>query len=409
MNFFLKKNFGLRLNIVQALQFAHEQSELGLEQTTPNPCVGSVILNEKDELVGLGYHKKYGHDHAEVEAFQTLPTELQTKSEELTVFVTLEPCAHQGQTPSCAKMLAAKKVKSVIYLLKDPNPLVSGQGQKILEASGVKTYCVEDLLRKPKFDHPNEVLQSIYKNRWMLKRLIKKQKNLNRHFLFGINSELPFITLKWAQTLNGAVGLLDSRLLITNQEVQKQVHHLRACHDLILVGSNTVMQDDPKLNNRFGSSKQKINKIGVLDPNLEVLTKKSELEIFKFHEPQNMVFITKSSSDTSKYEAEGFNFIKVAFNPVDLSRLDLVEAFKLIKKKFKINSILIEGGRKTLTALLEQNLFNEIYIFNALKLNFAKNSIRLPYKLWVPLIIKNIFSLKVRIYEDNFLINIQKF
>lgn len=407
-NFYLKKNFGLRLNLIQAMQMASQQSELGLEQTSPNPCVGSVILDRKDELVGLGYHKKFGGPHAEVEAFQTLPEELKSNPEELSVFVTLEPCAHQGKTPSCARMLATKKVKRVVYLLKDPNPLVAGEGQMILDAAGVQTYCVEDILQKQKFYQPDEILKAIYKFKKNLKALIKKQKNLNRQFLFAMQSELPYITLKWAQTLDGTIGLPSERLLITNQEVQKEVHHLRACHDVVVVGAGTVLQDDPKLNNRFGSSKNKLNRICIFDQDLKVFEKRNELKIFRTHEKGNLILVTHSSQNIDQLQAEGFNFLQVNFDSNNSDVLDLTSALKQIKAKYKINSVFVEGGQKLLSSFLAQNLFNEIYIFNALKIQFKKDSIRLHIKFWIKHLFKNLLSMRIKTFEADFLIHFRK-
>lgn len=409
MSFFLDKNLGLRLNLVQALEMALSQSELGSEQATPNPCVGSVILDSNDSLVGLGYHKKFGEAHAEVEAFSTLDLTLSdADNPALTVIVTLEPCAHEGKTSSCAKMLVSKKIERVIYLVKDPNELVSGQGHEILEAAGVKTYCIEDLLNGQKLDQPDSIIKSINKNKRSLKKIINRYRFLNRHFFFAINSDLPYITLKWAQTIDGTLGLTDKRLLITNKDVQKKVHHLRACHNIVLVGANTVIKDNPKLDNRFGSSKKKLNVIAVLDPDLQTLKHKENLEIFKIHKPENLIFITHLHSDIQDFEQKGYCFINVGLSDGNEDALDLIASLKLLKAKYKINSVFIEGGIEVFKNFLEKNLFNEIYVFSAPKLSFSKKSMRLSYLKWLKFAFSNLKTTRISLIEENFLVRIFK-
>lgn len=460
MSFYLEKKLGLRVNIPQAFQIAHEQSELGVEQTTPNPCVGCVILDDKDAILGMGYHKKYGGDHAEIEAIKSV-TSTFPKSEDnsmttlapgaealdmrfnmATVFVTLEPCAHEGKTPSCAKKLATLPISKVIYLLKDPNEKVSGQGHEILVDAGIKTYCVEDILNRRswrlKFKNfiqkkiggtkssetqdKDPVVQLIYKYRSSLKKIIKKQKYLNRHFLYAMTSDIPYVSLKWAQTLDGVIGLKDRRLLITNTEVQKEVHHLRAKHDFVVVGKNTVLRDNPLLNNRHGSSKNKLNRIAILDPFLEVFEKRDELKIFEVHKKNNLLFVTSEKSDTSKLQDHDFPFIKVPLQKIEKTvdksteviveeledKLNLKEALILIKKTYGINSVLVEGGAEVTTSFLNDNLYNELYVFFAPFITFKKVAVRINYLKWLKPLVLNLKSLRLRIFETNFLIQFRK-
>lgn len=427
MDFYLKKNLGLRMNIAQAMKMAAQQAELGLEQTSPNPCVGAVILDSKEDLIGIGYHKKYGGPHAEVEAFQSVYNQgLVDSNADLfkvgpfSVFVTLEPCAHEGKTPSCAKMLAAHPLSKVIYLLKDPNALVSGQGHKILEDVGIKTYCVEDILasKRGSLNLQDENIKLILKYKKEFKKIIKQQRHLNRHFLHAMTSERPYVTLKWAQTLDCCLGNKytftegsndTQRLLITNSEVQKEVHHLRACHDIVMVGHNTILNDNPQLTNRIGSSRLKENKIAILDIHLDVLQKKEDLNIFKYHSKENLIFITLNKTDTSLYEKEGYQFIKVS--PIlDKSEqdMDLRLVLETLKKQQKINSVFVEGGAMTLTEFIKQGLFNEIYLYIAPKIIFKKVAVRLNPLLWFKFLIKNVFTLKVKILDDNLLIHFKK-
>ena len=391
------------------MKMACDQAELGLEQTTPNPCVGCVILDSKDLVLGLGHHKKFGEAHAEVEAINSNPSSLQ----DATVFVTLEPCAHEGKTPSCAKLLAEKPISKVIYLLKDPNPLVSGEGQKTLESTGIKVYCVETILDSlgegfnfylngfKKFE--DKVVQHIVDKKSFYKKLVRKQKYLNRQFLHSMTSDVPYITLKWAQTLNFILGEKENRLMITNQEVQKEVHHLRACHDVILVGKNTILNDDPLLNNRFGSSKRKLNTIAILDPELEIIKSNTDLKVFETHSKNNLIFITSKDVDISREKQMGYNIIQV--HQEGENKLDILEALKLIKKIHKINSIFVEGGPEVFSSMLNRNLFDELYVFSAFTFNFKKQTIRIRNFNFFKFIFKNLIKFRIKIYDQNILVH----
>ena len=119
----------------QAMQLAIDIAKLGAPYVSPNPLVGCVVVNAKHEFINYGYHHKYGYDHAEADALKKL-SEAEIKNS--TFYVTLEPCAHEGKTPSCAKTLAKHPIKKVVYGLIDPNPLVSGEGAQILIMAGIE-------------------------------------------------------------------------------------------------------------------------------------------------------------------------------------------------------------------------------------------------------------------------------
>ena len=152
MSFFLEKNLGRKLNLLNAMELAAEQSKNGLEQTTPNPCVGCIIVDQKENLVGAGYHKKYGSDHAELEALKSIE-DFKTLIGS-TVYVTLEPCAHSGATPPCALVLSQSSIEKVVYLLTDPNPRVSGKGRIILEEAQKKFIALKKFYKIQKNSNP---------------------------------------------------------------------------------------------------------------------------------------------------------------------------------------------------------------------------------------------------------------
>ncbi len=165
----------MRFSLDQAMKLAMEEALKGAPFVSPNPLVGCVILDSRGQLLSRGFHTAFGQPHAEVEALKGLSTE-QLKGAH--VVVTLEPCAHQGKTPSCAKLLASLPIAKVTYGLIDPNPLVAGQGVEILHAAGIKT----ELYQGPLQDELEEVCEE---------------------FLWNFRRQEIFVALKVAQSLDG--------------------------------------------------------------------------------------------------------------------------------------------------------------------------------------------------------------
>ncbi|UWG98863.1 bifunctional diaminohydroxyphosphoribosylaminopyrimidine deaminase/5-amino-6-(5-phosphoribosylamino)uracil reductase RibD [Dehalobacter sp. DCM] len=191
-------------------------SLLAAGRTSPNPLVGCVIVRD-GQIVGEGYHQKAGTPHAEVHALNAAGI----KAKDADVYVTLEPCSHFGRTPPCADALIANEVRRVVIAMSDPNPLVSGQGIKKLQAAGI---IVESGL------------------------LSDQARRINEAFSKAITEKMPFVLYKAATTLDGktAVSTGDSKW-ITSPEARHYVHELRNIYDVIMVGSPTVLQDDPQL------------------------------------------------------------------------------------------------------------------------------------------------------------------
>ena len=359
------------------MELAAEQSKNGLEQTTPNPCVGCIIVDQKENLVGAGYHKKYGSDHAELEALKSIE-DFKTLIGS-TVYVTLEPCAHSGATPPCALILSQSSIEKVVYLLTDPNPRVSGKGRIILEEAQKKVYCIEEILQNPKKfkSSKDSIVLNILKNKKKLKVLMRFQKLLNRQFLYAMSSDIPYITIKWAQTLNGVIGQTDQRLLISNEDSIQDVHHQRACHDIIMVGYKTVKSDNPMLNNRYGSSKNKKNKILIVDPNKEVFKSKEKYKIFEYHDSKDIYFFTKPESN--KVSSENDHLIHIPTYKNDGGEhLDLAQGLRHLKSMLNINSVFVEGGGQIIKYFLDQQLYNELLIYINPKFNFSKTAFKIP-------------------------------
>ncbi|MFC1954595.1 bifunctional diaminohydroxyphosphoribosylaminopyrimidine deaminase/5-amino-6-(5-phosphoribosylamino)uracil reductase RibD, partial [Chloroflexota bacterium] len=194
----------------QALSLAN----LALGQVSPNPAVGAIIVNES-EVVGQGYTQPPGSWHAEIMALN----QAGDKAKGGVMYVTLEPCSHQGRTPPCTQAIIAAGIAEVHLAMIDPNPLVSGGGEAELEREGIRTYVGE---------HEDEA------------------KEINEAYIKYITTGMPFVTAKFASSLDGKIATKngDSEW-ISGTEARKYVHYLRYTSDAIMVGANTVINDNP--------------------------------------------------------------------------------------------------------------------------------------------------------------------
>jgi len=297
------------MTLDQAMQLAINEAFKGAPYVSPNPKVGCVILSERGELLSTGYHKKYGDSHAEIEALKNLNSE-QLKGAH--VIVTLEPCAHQGQTGSCAKALAQLPIKKVTFGLVDPNPLVAGQGAKILHEAGIE---VEE------YTGP-------------LKSALEE---VCEEFLWNMRHKKIFVSLKIAQSLDGKIALANGESKwITGPDSRQIVHRLRAEHDAVLVGKNTILVDNPSLDVRHPQI-QKDNKVVVLDRSGEILKKRDRLKIFQAHELKNIIILPSQNLDTV-----------------------LDELYKQ-----GIRSIMVEGGGQIYSSFLAQGIVQRLHLFTA--------------------------------------------
>ncbi len=361
-------------DLIKHLQEAVDLSKKGLGYVSPNPCVGCVILDAQGKKIAEGFHEKYGEAHAEVNALKQLQDPMK-QLQGAYVIVTLEPCAHEGKTPSCAKTLSQYPIEAVIALVKDPNPLVCGQGFEILQQAGHKTIFIEDILSSapsrvgkewnPEWEKIFLEWQTHPQSQKRVQAIVNESQNLNKEFFFAIQHQRPFVTLKWAQSLNGVIGSPYKRLLISGKKAQEHTHHLRATHDVTLVGYKTILQDNPSLNVRLGQI-QKENKVAVVDSRLRILDQRAKHNIFNVHSPQNLFLITDQELKGQE-KCEGFSG-NLIFVGRDLKgQLNLVEAMKQLRVDHNIHSIFVEGGADILKDMYEQNLWNEIYIYIAPK------------------------------------------
>ncbi|MBL7917041.1 MAG: bifunctional diaminohydroxyphosphoribosylaminopyrimidine deaminase/5-amino-6-(5-phosphoribosylamino)uracil reductase RibD, partial [Bacteroidia bacterium] len=191
-------------------------AQKGLGAVSPNPLVGCAIVKD-GEIVAEGYHQKFGEAHAEVNAINNLPKDINPA--DCTLYVNLEPCSHQGKTPPCADLIISKGFKKVVIANMDTNPLVGGKGIEKLRTAGI------------------EVITGVCE---------QEAKFLNRRFFTFHEKKRPYIILKWAQTADGFISKLPvpadrNKNLISGEASRKLVHQMRAEEDAILVGKNTVI------------------------------------------------------------------------------------------------------------------------------------------------------------------------
>lgn len=319
----------------QAMGLAIEVAKLGAPYVSPNPLVGCVVVNERHEYLTFGFHHKYGTSHAEIDALKKLSS---AEIIDSTFYVTLEPCAHEGKTPSCAKTLAKLALKKVVYGLVDPNPLVSGQGAAILSNAGIKTEEYDGELKSDLLD-------------------------LCEVFLKNFKEKKIFIAAKVASSLDGQIALKSGESKwITGEQSRTYVHELRSYYDAIVVGRNTVQTDDPSLTIRHPEI-SKETKIIILDPDAKIIKDIASGSSYKFlqsHPSENIFFAVKKRSPDSKVTQIEFSNL-----------IDLTERIW----QLGIRSIFVEGGAATYSSFLTAHLIDRLYLFIAPSVIGSKNGI----------------------------------
>lgn len=291
----------------------------GIGKVAPNPMVGAVIVYN-NEIIGEGYHQKYGESHAEVNAINSVKDQsLLSKS---TIYVSLEPCSHFGKTPPCADLLVKNQFKKVVISCIDTFSEVAGKGVQRLKDAGI------------------EVITGV---------LELEGRELNKRFFTFHEQKRPYVILKWAQTKDGFIDKIRQPgefgiNWITGPETKKEVHKWRSQEPAILVGKNTVLNDNPSLTVREYKGKNPLRII--IDPKAEL---PSTLNIFSDDAP-TIIFnaVTNLSSGTN-------NYIQL----IDLSCSNILS----VLHDLQVQSIIIEGGAITLQQFIKANLWDEARIF----------------------------------------------
>jgi len=297
-------------------------------QTDPNPLVGSIIVND-NRIVGVGAHMKAGEPHAEIHAIQMAGE----KAAGGTIYVTLEPCSHHGRTGPCANAIVEAGIKKVVIATLDPNPIVSGNGVKILEQAGI------------------EVIIGVHE---------ETSRKMNEVFNKYIVENKPFVTLKAGITLDGKIAThsFDSKW-ITSEEARLDVHHLRNEHMAILVGVNTVIADNPELTTRIPNGRNPIRVI--LDSTLKIPL---DRKVISDKLADTWVF-TSSNYDIEKKSILTNKGISV-FHTTGSKQVNPSEVVQILGEK-GVSSLLIEGGGTINAAFLENKLIDKAVIYIAPK------------------------------------------
>lgn len=306
------------------MQVALNYASRGLGRTVPNPSVGCVIV--KDEcIIAAARTADQGRPHAEKLALEKAGRNAHGSD----IYVTLEPCSHQGQSGSCAKALITAKPKRVIIACTDINPAVSGAGIAMLKDAGI------------------EVLAGV---------LEAQARNLNMGFFLTHTDNRPFVTLKTAISADGVVsGEAGTQQWITNDLARAKAHHLRSHHDAILCGIGTVRVDDPMLTTRVDGLVHKAVRI-VLDSALSIETG-SNLVQSACDEPLWIIYETGEPEQIKALKEKGARLFQS--NPKDLGAV-----LKILKEN-GLTRILVEGGPKIHSSFMKAGLYDEIAVFQS--------------------------------------------
>jgi diaminohydroxyphosphoribosylaminopyrimidine deaminase/5-amino-6-(5-phosphoribosylamino)uracil reductase len=304
----------------------------GERRVSPNPMVGAVIV-KNGRIIGEGYHRKFGDPHAEIEAINRA----QEPIEGATIYVTLEPCSHYGKTPPCVETLIDRKPARVVIGVVDPNPLVAGRGVKALHCAGIET---------------------------TVGVMAEACKELNERFFKFIATGVPFVTVKFAQTLDGRIATATHQSRwISSPASRKFAHSLRSIHDAILVGAGTVRHDDPELTVRHVTGRNPLRI--VVDSRLRL---PFEARVLKMQESVPTIIATTNQADPEKLKwLQGKGLEILIIDEDGKGRVDMKKLlFELGKRQ--ISSVLVEGGAKIITYFLKEKLADRVVAIVAPKI-----------------------------------------
>ena len=303
----------------------------GAGWVNPNPVVGAVIVKD-DRIIGEGFHEYFGGAHAEVNAILSASEAVAGA----TLYVTLEPCAHEGKTPPCAVLVAERQFSRVVVGMTDPNPLVSGKGTAYLRSHGIN---VETGLMEDQVTEMNEV------------------------FIKFIKTRLPFVVLKSAMTLDGKIATVtNASRWITGEDSRKMVHRMRQALGAVMIGVDTVLFDDPLLNIRLKGNWRNPLKIipdtyGRIPLESKILT----------NDPQLAIMATTVLADKQKMKEIERMGAQVVICPVKNGRVDLGFLMQSLGA-MDIDSLMIEGGSTLAFSALQERIVDKIITFIAPKI-----------------------------------------
>lgn len=295
-------------------------AQYGAGYVAPNPMVGAVLVCG-DEIIGEGYHHRYGEPHAEPNAIHSVKDVELLK--QATLYVSLEPCSHYGKTPPCADLIVRSGIPRVVIGTLDPNPKVSGRGVEILQKAGI------------------EVIVGVME---------AECRELNKRFFIFQEEKRPYVLLKWAQTQDGFIDKKrkdrsEEPLLISNNLTKQLTHKMRSENQAILVGANTVLLDNPSLTVRNWSGKSPVR--------IAIDRQKRIPEHFNILDGSIHTIVFTERDPEYRPNVE---FVQVAFDGNGIKSI----LHKIYERN--INSVLVEGGASILNSFLEAGLWDEANI-----------------------------------------------
>ena len=333
-------------------------AKMATGHTSPNPLVGAVVV-KNNTIVGEGYHHKAGEAHAEVLALDAAGD----NARGATLYVTLEPCAHYGKTPPCAKRVVESGIARVVIGSTDPNPLVAGKGIQILTDEGIEVttdVCVDECIQ------------------------------LNEHFFTFIQTHKPFVTIKSAMSLDGKIATFTGQSQwITNESSRKDGHVLRATHDAMLVGIGTILADDPLLNCRLTRDElyQAVidtndvsleNTLEVHQPDIVILDSQgrtpTDAKVFTIPNRKVIVYVAKGCPEQRRISLANAGAIveelptksvrqgRTTDVAIDIKKIDIQACLEHLGKQ-GYTSVLVEGGSTIISSFVESLAFDKIITY----------------------------------------------
>ena len=333
-------------------------AKMATGHTSPNPLVGAVVV-KNNTIVGEGYHHKAGEAHAEVHALDAAGD----NARGATLYVTLEPCAHYGKTPPCAKRVVESGIARVVIGSTDPNPLVAGKGIQILTEAGIEVttdVCVDECIQ------------------------------LNEHFFTFIQTHKPFVTIKSAMSLDGKIATFTGQSQwITNESSRKDGHILRASHDAMLVGIGTILADDPLLNCRLtrdelyeaiinGHDVSIDNTLEVHQPDIIILDSQgrtpTDAKVFTIPNRKVIVYVAKGCPEQRRIALANAGAIveelptksvrqgRTTDVAIDIKKIDIQACLEHLGKQ-GYTSVLVEGGSTIISSFVESLAFDKIVTY----------------------------------------------
>ncbi|WP_176271465.1 MULTISPECIES: bifunctional diaminohydroxyphosphoribosylaminopyrimidine deaminase/5-amino-6-(5-phosphoribosylamino)uracil reductase RibD [unclassified Enterococcus] len=304
------------------MKLAIQEAKKGQGNTYTNPLVGAVIVSENNVL-SKGAHLEYGQAHAEKNAIDLCKTP--EKLLNSTIYVTLEPCNHYGKQPPCTQLILDSGIKNVVIGQLDPNPLVSGKGVKALRDHGIRV---------------------------MIGILEKEVRNLNKNYNYFFEKQRPYVSLKLAMSLDGKISLRKKRLQISQQEVFERVHEERDNYHAILVGSETILIDDPQL---LSTKKTKFSPIRIVMDRRGRLLDNFKQTIFKDSSAPVLIF-----TEATEYSNQLPEHVEV----ISQSAVTVPDVLNELYKR-NIQSVYVEGGSIIHDTFLASHCWDEIICYLA--------------------------------------------